>query len=87
LDLIPGPILYYQIINRQQRRSHILFFLPLSRIAAKPRKKDVACISGSNSGQFVPDFVFFEHGILVHTFVYIGDRQGGSSFAILDAKM
>ena len=36
---------------------------------------------------FIPGLVCFEHGVLVHTVVCVGGRQGGGSFRILDAKM
>ena len=57
-------------------------FLPKS-----DRGNDVLYFTGSSSGQFIPDFIYFEHGVLVHTVVWVGARQSGGPLGILEAKM
>ena len=42
--------------------------------AESDRSNDVSCLTWSSSGKFIPDFVYFEFGVLVHTFVCVGGR-------------
>jgi hypothetical protein len=48
---------------------------------------DVSCFVANRTGQFIPGFVYFEHGLLVHTAVCDGGRQGSGPREILAAKM
>ena len=47
----------------------------------------VSSFTGSGSGKFVPDVLFFQHPVLVYTLVHYGGSQGSRSYGALAARM
>ena len=44
-------------------------------------------LPGAVRGQFILDFLYFEHLVLVHSFVCVGGHKSGSSSGILEPEM